>query len=85
MLSTGGITKTGRRELRATLVTAAQQAVKSNAHWKAQYEHLAARISKQKAIIAIARKLLIAVWHVLTQGCADRFTDDQQVAVVTYC
>jgi hypothetical protein len=31
----------------------------------------AARIGKHKAIVAIARKLLVAVWHVLSRHCAD--------------
>jgi hypothetical protein len=32
---------------------------------------LAARIGKQKAIVAIARKLLVVIWHVLSQQEAD--------------
>ena len=31
----------------------------------------AARIGKHKAIVAIARTLLVAVWHVLSRQCAD--------------
>jgi transposase len=31
----------------------------------------AARIGTHKAIVAIARKLLVAVWHVLSRHCAD--------------
>jgi hypothetical protein len=30
--------------------------------------------------VAVARKLLIAVWHVLTDGCADRYADPEKVA-----
>lgn len=77
---TGGITKTGRKDLRAAMVTAAQAAVRCSPHWKGQYERLAARIGKPKAIVAIARKLLVAVWHILTAGCADRFADPVKVA-----
>jgi transposase len=77
---TGGITKTGRKDLRAAMVTAAQAAVRCSPHWKEQYERLAARIGKPKAIVAIARKLLVAVWHILTAGCADRFADPVKVA-----
>lgn len=29
----------------------------------AQFERLTARIGKQKAIVAIARKLLVTIWH----------------------
>lgn len=37
----------------------------------AQFERLAARIGKQKAIVAVARKLLVTIWHVLSQQEAD--------------
>ena len=77
---TGGITKSGRKDLRAAMVTAAKAAVRCSPHWKEQYERLAARIGKRKAIVAIARKLLVAVWHILTTGCADRFADPVKVA-----
>ncbi|WP_052568817.1 hypothetical protein [Ktedonobacter racemifer] len=39
--------------------------------FQAQFERLAARIGKQKAIVAIARKLLVTIWHVLSQQEAD--------------
>ena len=77
---TGGITKSGRKDLRAAMVTAAQAAIRCSPHWKEQYERLAARIGKPKAVVAIARKLLVAVWHILTAGCADRFADPVKVA-----
>jgi transposase len=76
----GGITKSGRKDLRAAMVTAAQHAVRCSPHWKEQYQRLGARIGKPKAIVAIARKLLVAVWHILTAGCADRFADPVKVA-----
>lgn len=63
---TGGITKQGRRDLRAVLVEAAWIAVEHHPLWKARFERLAARTGKKKAIIAIARKLLVVMWHVLT-------------------
>jgi transposase len=53
------------------LVEAAWVAVEHHPHWKAQFERLAARIGKQKAIGAIARKLLVVIWHVLSQQEAD--------------
>jgi hypothetical protein len=34
----------------------------------------------QKAVVAIARKLLVVVWHVLTKEEADRHADPDQVA-----
>ena len=33
-----------------------------------------------KAIVAIARKLLVVVWHVLTEQVADRQADSEAVA-----
>jgi transposase len=76
----GGITKEGRRDLRGAIVEAAWVAVEAHPHWKDQFERLAKRIGKQKAIVAIARKLLVAVWHVLTEQVADVHADDDAVA-----
>jgi len=67
----GRITKEGRSDLRGVLVEAAWVAVEHHPHWKAQFERLAARIGKQMAIVAIARKLLVTIWHVLSQQEAD--------------
>ncbi|MFN8465370.1 MAG: hypothetical protein U0X20_07460 [Caldilineaceae bacterium] len=33
-----------------------------------------------KAIVAVGRRLLVAVWHVLAKACADRFADPLNVA-----
>lgn len=77
---TGGITKQGRKELRAVLVEAAWIAVRYDAHWREQFERLTARIGRQKAIVAIARKLLVVIWHVLSAKVADRQAEPQQVA-----
>jgi hypothetical protein len=77
---TGRITKAGRRDLRYTLVQAAHHAVEKHAHWKGQFERLEPRLGRSKAVVAVARKLLIAVWHVLTDGCADKYADPEKVA-----
>jgi transposase len=76
----GRITKQGRRELRAAMVEAAWVAVRSHPFWKDKFEALATRIGKQKAIVAIARKLLVVVWHVLTEQAVDRQADPETVA-----
>jgi transposase len=78
---TGGITKQGRKELRRVMVEAAWVAVEHSAHWKAQFERLAAKKSKGKAIVAIARKLLVVVWHVLTHHQADTYAEEKKVAL----
>ena len=67
----GRITKEGRSDLRGVMVEAAWVAVEHHPHWQAQFERLSRRIGKQKAIVAIARKLLVAIWHVLSQQEAD--------------
>ncbi len=76
----GHITKEGRSDLRGVMVEAAWVAVEHHSHWKAQFERLGARIGKQKAIVAIARKLLVAIWHVLTEQQADTNAQAQAVA-----
>ncbi|MBU0492393.1 MAG: transposase [Chloroflexi bacterium] len=77
---TGHITKQGRKDLRWALVQAAWTAVNHDPHWHTQFERLAARPGKPKAIVAIARKLLVVVWQVLTQRAADRHADPDRVA-----
>jgi len=77
---TGRITKQGRKELRWVLVQAAWVAVNTHPHWKEQYQRLIRRKPTNKAIVAIARKLLVVVWHVLTECVADRHADQEMVA-----
>jgi len=76
----GKITKQGRRELRTAFITCAWSAVRWSVHWAAVFHPLAKRIGKHKAITAIARKLLVTLWHVLTRREADRHADPQAVA-----
>lgn len=76
----GRITKAGRKDLRWALVQAAHNAVKHHPHWKVVYQRLEQRIGRSKAMVAIARKLLVAVWHVLSKECADRWADPTNVA-----
>jgi transposase len=77
---TGKITKAGRKDLRAAMVEAAQTAVLVHPHWKAELARLEPRLGRNKAIVAIARKLLVTVWYVLSQHVADRFADPLRVA-----
>jgi transposase len=76
---TGPITKQGRRELRTVLVEAAWSAVDHHAYWHLEFERLVPSLGKGKAIVAIARKLLVVVWHVLTHRVADRHADRPMV------
>ncbi len=77
---TGRITKAGRRDLRATLVEAAQTAANTHPYWQAELARLKPHLGRNKAIVAIARKLLVAVWYVLTYQRADRFAEADRVA-----
>jgi len=77
---TGRITKAGRRDLRFIMVEAAQTAANSHPHWQAELARLEPRLGRNKAIVAIARKLLVAVRHVLTKGCVDHYADPERLA-----
>ena len=76
----GHITKQGRKELRYALVEAAWVAVNSHPYWREQYQKLSHRMSANKAIVAMARRLLVVVWQVLTERVADRRADPDMVA-----
>lgn len=77
---TGRITKSGRRDLRWALVEAAWIAVETHPYWKSEFERLCRRMDKNKAIVVVAHKLLIAVWHVLTEHVADKHAEPKMVA-----
>jgi len=75
-----GITKQGRRQLRYVMIEAARAASQSHPYWKREFARLDRRIGEAKAIVAIARKLVLVVWHVLMAKSADRRADDEMVA-----
>lgn len=74
------ITKEGRKELRWALVQAAWGAVRSDPYWKAQYQRLTRVKHPNKAIVAIARRLLVSAWHILTKRETYRHFDDETIA-----
>jgi transposase len=76
----GHITKEGRGELRAAMVEVAWRAVQHHPRWRRRFQELARRRGERKAIVAIARKLLVVVWHVLTHRQSDRQAEDVAVA-----
>lgn len=76
----GRITKAGRKDLRGALVDAANAAVRHHPFWKAEFERMEPHLGRSKAIVAIARKLLVAVWHILTKEVADRHADQTRIA-----
>ncbi|NUM49192.1 MAG: IS110 family transposase, partial [Anaerolineales bacterium] len=66
--------------LRWAMVQAARHARTCHPKWKREVERLEPRLGRNKATVAIARKLLVVVWHVLTKAAADRFAEPQKVA-----
>jgi transposase len=76
----GRITKAGRKDLRYALVIMANNAVEYHPYWKQEFERLQRRMERGKAIVAIARRLLVAVWHVLSKEEADRHAVPVDVA-----
>jgi transposase len=76
----GRITKAGRKDLRRAMVHAANVAVQHHPFWKEEFARLEVRLGRSKAIVAIARKLLVAVWHILTFEAVDRHADERSVA-----
>jgi hypothetical protein len=75
------ITKKGRKELRWAMVEAAWRAVRMSPFWKAQYEKYLRRLRKKnQAIVVIARKLLVAIWHVLSKEETDEHASEEDLA-----
>jgi transposase len=79
-MRSGKITKAGRRDLRTVLIEAANVVANSHPHWKAELARLEPRLGRNKAIVAIARKLLVAVWYILAQHKTDRFAQPEAIA-----
>ena len=49
-------------------------------HWKARFDDLKKRKHKSQAIVAIARKMLVVVWHVLSKQEPCRHSQDDDLA-----
>jgi transposase len=75
------ITKKGRRELRWAMVEAAWRAIRMSPFWKEEFEkHLRRMRKPTQAIVVIARKLLIAIWHVLSKEETDIHASEEDLA-----
>jgi transposase len=83
--TTGHITKTGRRDLRTAMVEAARNAASHDPHWQVVLARLEPRLGYNKAIVAIARRLLVTVWHVLSKQTANRYASPELVAHKLLC
>jgi transposase len=69
-----GRTRKGSTRLRGTLIEAARAAARTrDTYLAAQYHRVRARRGANKASLAIAHSLLIAVWHMLQTG--ETYTD----------
>jgi transposase len=64
----GRITKQGRTHARTMLVEAAWQAVRGPGPLRAFYRRLSGRRGNHVAAVAVARKLAVIAWHMLTRG-----------------
>ncbi|NJM39410.1 MAG: IS110 family transposase [Anaerolineae bacterium] len=84
MHQTGRITKAGRKDLRYIMVEAANHASRGHPKWKELFKKLEPRLGRSKALVAIARKMLVVIWHLLTDEAADKFSDPHQVACAMY-
>jgi transposase len=61
-----GKTRKGNKHLRTALVEAAEAAsMKSGSYLQAQFSRLARRLGRKKAIIALARRILEVIYHML--------------------
>jgi len=63
-----GITKQGSRLLRWAMVQAAWQAVRHSARWRAVFEPIRRRRGAKRAIVAVARRLLVVLVSMLKSG-----------------
>jgi transposase len=62
-----GRRRKGSRALSAIMVQGAWSAIRTkDSFLKARYHRLAARRGKKRALIAIARSMLVSAWHILT-------------------
>ena len=72
--SRGGRTGKGNPYLRGALGEAAAAAAKTDTFLGQRYRRLAKRRGKMKALVAIARSILVIVWHLLADPCT-RYQD----------
>ncbi len=82
--TSGKLVSMGRRDLRWAIVEAAINASRYHPHWKKLYREMEPRLGRNKTLVAIGRKLLIAVWHILTKEQADRYAVPEKVAATLF-
>jgi len=63
------------------MIEAAWRAVRMSPYWKEQYEKFFHRMRREsQAIVVVARKLLVAVWHVLSKEETDIHASEEELA-----
>ena len=78
-LHTGSITKQGSKHLRWILVEIAHSCIRTrNTAFRIFFERIFNRSGYKKAIVALARKILKLVWHLLTN---DEFYEEKNILV----
>jgi transposase len=82
--SSGKLVSHGRRDLRWAMVEAAIHASRHHPHWKKVYKRLEPRLGAKKTLVAIGRKLLVAVWHILTEEVPDKHSVAEKVAATFF-
>ena len=72
---TGGITKQGSKWLRRSMVEVAHAAVKKrDSKLREFYLRVKARKGERTAVVAVARKMLTIIWHLLVNG--ERYVEE---------
>ena len=66
----GRITKSGKNSLRGTLVEAAWRMIAKDSAMRSQYEQLKARAGAKRAVVVVARRLLLRARRMLLDGRA---------------
>jgi transposase len=61
----GPITKSGQPILRWLMTEAARCAIRFDPHWQRVYQRIAKRRGSNIAVVAVARKMLVVIWHLL--------------------
>ena len=72
----GRITKEGSPRVRWALVQAARSAVQWDDHYRTKYQRIKERRGDGKAIVAIAREITVAMYHMINRKEGYRFSTD---------
>ena len=72
----GHIHKEGPKTLRSMLVSCANASVRGKGKFQRVYKRLKKRVGHGKAIVAVARRMLMVIFVLLTRGCDYEERDD---------